>query len=520
MEAGVSLSLPYLLGVSVPFPRENEVCVGSVPFSREQVYFGKSILPDFQEINGTVFSVYGLHISFVVSAPYSRERVLFGEINLLVERDLPKEQQRWLIRRSKDVASPGLQISDDVADSGTAASDAVSGGVACCFPAVACIAGAVASDPQGYPPHDSDLSRSEVIFLLQSGNPAGGDPSLSEGQKGGDDAGSRPSGKRDLKIGNDTGDTIFVYVDYGGAFYPFRFESSVRPKIQAVYGSSLLDFRTAFVAVMDEPIGYRRQRCRRSPGDCYLLVLNLNLQICTSALPYTKIYRIPCLGHGLDVLPFWLAGFMQQFRSRVQIKEDELPILWVPDSDSSTLPAPTPTTGSLDLLLSSDPVQSWVPFFHSLSSQTPTTGYLELRSVGFDSGSPDSIEGFNEDWVMGSNVRGRAPMNLVTAGVLFLQSLVTENEAIFVDIVHFRTCLYRRWFVNYRGSKVSRGVSVRSGRFHPQLMISFGSHQASWFLMGYLVACTRVVGGLIGFPMPDRLMAVFFAMVFNPTHQG
>ena len=163
MGEGVSLSLPYLLGVSVPFPRENGVCVGSVPFSREQVYFSKSILQDFQAINDTVISVYGLHISFVGSAPYSRELVLFGEISLLVERELPKEQQRWLIRRSKAVASPGLQISDDVADSGTAASNAVFGGVACCFPAVVCIAGAVASDPQGYPPHDSDLSRSEVI---------------------------------------------------------------------------------------------------------------------------------------------------------------------------------------------------------------------------------------------------------------------------------------------------------------------------------------------------------------------
>ena len=157
------VSLPYLLGVSVPFPRENGVCVGSVPFSREQVYFGKSILLDFQAINDTVISVYGLHISSVVSAPYSRELVLFGEISLLMERDFPKEQQRWLIRRSKDVASAGLQISDDVADSGTAASYTVFGGVACCFPAVVCITGAVASDPQGYPLHDLDLSRSEVI---------------------------------------------------------------------------------------------------------------------------------------------------------------------------------------------------------------------------------------------------------------------------------------------------------------------------------------------------------------------
>ena len=86
-------------------------------------------------------------------------------------------------------------------------------------------------------------------------------PTLFEGQKSVDDAGSCPSGERDLKIGNDTDDTIFVdavYADYGGAFSPFRSENSVRPNIQAVYGSSLLDFRAAFVADMAEPIGYRR----------------------------------------------------------------------------------------------------------------------------------------------------------------------------------------------------------------------------------------------------------------------
>ena len=268
----------------------------------------------------------------------------------------------------------------------------------------------------------------------------------------------------------------------------------MRPKIQEVYGSSLLDFRAAFVADMDESIGYRRQRCRRGPGDCYRLVLNLNLQICTSALPYAKIYRIPCLGHGLDVLPFWLVWFLQRFRSQVQIKVDELPISWVPDSDSSTMPAPTPTTRSLVLLLSSDPVQSWVPFFHSVQSLIPMTGYLELRSFGFDFGSPDSIEGFNEGWVLGSNGRGRAPMNLVTAGVLFLKSMVTGNEAIFVDIFHFRTWLYRRWLVNYRGSKVSRGVSIRSSRFSSSIDDQFWEPSSFLVPHGFL-GCVYPGGG-------------------------
>ena len=40
---------------------------------------------------------------------------------------------------------------------------------------------------------------------------------------------------------------------------------------------------------------------------------------------------------------------------------DELPISWVPDSDSSSMSAPT--TGSLVMLLSSDPVVSCLMFF-------------------------------------------------------------------------------------------------------------------------------------------------------------
>ena len=114
MGAGVSLSLSrngflvdHLLGVSVPFPREYGFCVGSDPFSREQAYFGKNILLDFQTVNDT--SVSCLHDSFMVSAPYSKELELFGEINLPGERDLPKEHQRWLIRKPKAVVSPDLQ---------------------------------------------------------------------------------------------------------------------------------------------------------------------------------------------------------------------------------------------------------------------------------------------------------------------------------------------------------------------------------------------------------------------------
>ena len=40
--------------------------------------------------------------------------------------------------------------------------------------------------------------------------------------------------------------------------------------------------------------------------------------------------------------------------------------------------------------------KSWVPDFviHSVSSQSPTAGYLELLSNGFDSGSPDSFQRF------------------------------------------------------------------------------------------------------------------------------
>ena len=72
--------------------------MGSVPFSREQVYYGKSILPVFQAVNGTVSSVSCLQGTCVGSAPYSKEHVLSSEIRLQEERDLPKA-----------VASPVLQ---------------------------------------------------------------------------------------------------------------------------------------------------------------------------------------------------------------------------------------------------------------------------------------------------------------------------------------------------------------------------------------------------------------------------
>ena len=211
-----------------------------------------------------------------------------------------------------------------------------------------------------------------------------------------------------MKIGNDTDDTIFidvVYADYGGAFSPFRYENSVQPKIHAVYGSSLLDFRAAFVADMAEPIEYRRQRRRRGPGDCYRFVLNMDLRICTLALPYVKIYRIqifhsgcrqafPCLGHGLDFLPFWLVWFMQRFCSRVQIKVDELAISWVPDSDSSLMPAPT--TGSFVLLLSSDPVVSCLTFF-AVGRRwcVPDLGFFERC---YDDGGTDGKDGNDGGW--------------------------------------------------------------------------------------------------------------------------
>ena len=101
MGEGVSLSLPRYgfpvglnIGVSVSFPRDHGFYVGSVPFSREQVYYGNSILPDFQAVNDTVISVSRLHVSFLGLAPYSREHVLFGEISLPGERDLPKKPGR------------------------------------------------------------------------------------------------------------------------------------------------------------------------------------------------------------------------------------------------------------------------------------------------------------------------------------------------------------------------------------------------------------------------------------------
>ena len=59
--------------------------MGSVPISREQVYYGNSILPDFQAVNDTVISVSSLHVSFLG---------LFGEISLPGERDLPKKPGR------------------------------------------------------------------------------------------------------------------------------------------------------------------------------------------------------------------------------------------------------------------------------------------------------------------------------------------------------------------------------------------------------------------------------------------
>ena len=248
MGAGVSLSLSQdgvhgesrfsllFSFISDPFPRVHDFYVGSVPFSREQVYYGsKCNLLEFRAV----------------------------EADLVI--DLPVDLK---------------------------------------------------GDPLYLGSGDESLPLS-----LGSIYPV---PTLCEGQKGVADAGSRPSGERDLKIGNDTDDTIFVdavYADYGGAFSPFRYENSVQTKIQAVYSSSLLDFRAAFVADMAEPIEYRRQRRRRGPGDCYRLVLNMDLQIRTLALPYAKIYRIqilrsgcrqafPCLGHGLDFLPFWLVWFM------------------------------------------------------------------------------------------------------------------------------------------------------------------------------------------------------------------
>ena len=81
---------------------------------------------------------------------------------------------------------------------------------------------------------------------------------------------------------------------------------------------------------------------------------------------------------------------------------------WVSDTDSRTMPAPTPLTGSLGLLLISNPggshftvsviSKSWTPdvVIHWVSSPSPMTGYLELISNRCESGSPDSFKVFNE----------------------------------------------------------------------------------------------------------------------------
>ena len=60
--------------------------------------------------------------------------------------------------------------------------------------------------------------------------------------------------------------------------------------------------------------------------------------------------------------------------------------------------------------------KSWVPDFviHSVPSQSPTVGYLELLSNGSDSGSPNSFEGFNEGRVLGSHSRVRAPVTVIS----------------------------------------------------------------------------------------------------------
>ena len=85
--------------ISDPFPREHGFYVGSVPFSREQVYYGKCILPVFQAVNGNVSSVSCLYVTHVGSAPYSKEHGLTGEIYLWEERDLSKADASPVLQR-------------------------------------------------------------------------------------------------------------------------------------------------------------------------------------------------------------------------------------------------------------------------------------------------------------------------------------------------------------------------------------------------------------------------------------
>ena len=59
--------------------------MGFVPFSRENVYSGESILSDFRAANDSVISAPFTreNVSYVGSVPFSREHVLSGDSNLL-----------------------------------------------------------------------------------------------------------------------------------------------------------------------------------------------------------------------------------------------------------------------------------------------------------------------------------------------------------------------------------------------------------------------------------------------------
>ena len=111
MGAGVSLSLSrdgvhgesicssYFSLISDLFLREHDFYVVSVPFLREQVYYGKCILPVFQAVNGNVCSVSCLHVIQVGSAPYTEEHGLNGKICLWEVRDLPKADASPVLQR-------------------------------------------------------------------------------------------------------------------------------------------------------------------------------------------------------------------------------------------------------------------------------------------------------------------------------------------------------------------------------------------------------------------------------------
>ena len=97
---------------------------------------------------------------------------------------------------------------------------------------------------------------------------------------------------------------------------------------------------------------------------------------------------------------------------------------WVSDTDSRTMPAPTPLTGSLGLLLISDPggslftvsviSKSWIPDVVIHSVPSPTTRYLELISNRCESGSPDSFKVFNEVRVRVSHGLVRDPVTVTS----------------------------------------------------------------------------------------------------------